>query len=182
MGSDTHEQVPLVKTHPRWITRAETPADVPAIHDLNRAAFPTSAEAELVDALRQDPAWIHGLSMVTTTENDTVVGHAVLTRCHIEEVPALCLAPCAVLPAPQRTGAGSAAIHAALEAAREQGEAFVVVLGHPGYYPRFGFERASTHGIGLSIEVPDEALMALCLDPDRALPAGTVRYTEPFGI
>jgi putative acetyltransferase len=171
-----------VKTRPRWITRTETPADVPTVHDLHRAAFPTSEEAELVDALRQDPAWIDGLSMVTTTAEGTVVGHVLLTRCHIDEVPALCLAPCAVLPAHQRTGAGSAAIHAVLRAARERGEAFVVVLGHAQYYPRFGFERASMHGIRLSIEVPDEALMALSLDPDRALPPGTVRYAEPFGI
>lgn len=112
-----------MKTHPQWITRAETPADIPAIHGLNRAAFPTSEEAELVNALRQDPAWIDGLSMVTTTAEGTVVGHALLTRCHIDQVPALCLAPCAVLPAHQRTGAGSAAIRAALQSARERGEA-----------------------------------------------------------
>jgi predicted N-acetyltransferase YhbS len=62
------------------------------------------------------------------------------------------------------------------------GEAFVVVLGHPTYYPRFGFTRASQHGIGLSIDVPDEALMALTLDPTRPLPRGTVHYAEPFGI
>ncbi len=52
----------------------------------------------------------------------------------------------------------------------------------PDYYPRFGYERASPHGIRLSIEVPDEALMALSLDPQRALPAGTVRYAKPFDI
>lgn len=69
-----------------------------------------------------------------------------------------------------------------MQAARDQGETFVVVLGHPGYYPRFGFERASVHGIRLSIEVPDEALMALSLVPERALPAGTVHYAKPFGI
>ncbi|MFF0905609.1 UNVERIFIED_CONTAM: N-acetyltransferase [Kocuria sp. CPCC 205316] len=171
-----------METHPQWITRAEIPADIPAIQGLNRAAFPAGEEAELVDALRQDPAWIDGLSMVTTTEDGTVVGHVLLTRCHIDVVPALCLAPCAVLSAPQRTGAGSAAIRAAQRAARERGEAFVVVLGHEQYYQRLGYERASIHGVGLSIEVPDEALMALSLDPDRALPAGTVRYAEPFGI
>ena len=61
------------------------------------------------------------------------------------------------------------------------GERFVVVLGHPAYYPRFGFGRASTHGISLSVEVPDDALMALSLD-GSALPAGRVRYAAPFGI
>lgn len=171
-----------MKTHHQWIARAETPPDVPAIREITCAAFPTTEEAELVDALRRDAAWIEGLSVVATTSDNTVVGHALLTRCHIGEVPALCLAPCAVLPAYQQTGAGSAAIRSALQTAREQGEEFVVVLGHPDYYPRFGFERASAHGIGLSIEVPDDALMALSLDPDRALPSGTVRYAPPFGI
>ncbi|MFJ7243484.1 GNAT family N-acetyltransferase [Kitasatospora sp. NPDC098652] len=165
-----------------WITRAETGADIPTVHAVNAAAFDTPAEADLVDALRADPAWIDGLSVVTTDGSGTVVGHALLTRCHIGDVPALCLAPVAVLPAHQRTGAGSAAVRAALDAARERGERYVVVLGHPGYYPRFGFTRASTHGIGLTIDVPDAAVMALALDADHPLPAGTVRYPAPFGI
>lgn len=165
-----------------WTTRAETGADIPTVHALNAAAFGTPAEADLVDALRADPAWIEGLSLVSTDASGTVVGHALLTRCHIGDVPALCLAPCAVLPAYQRTGAGSAAVRAALAAARELGERHVVVLGHPDYYPRFGFTRASAHGIGLTIDVPDEALMALALDADHPLPAGTVRYAAPFGI
>lgn len=87
-----------------------------------------------------------------------------------------------MLPAYQRTGAGSAAVRAALDAARGLGERHVVVLGHPDYYPRFGFTRAGAHGIGLTIDVPDEALMALSLDADHPLPAGTVRYAAPFGI
>ncbi|SOB85827.1 GNAT family N-acetyltransferase [Streptomyces sp. 1331.2] len=165
-----------------WNTRAETGADFPTVHAVNAAAFGTAAEADLVDALRADPAWIDGLSIVATDEQDRPLGHALLTRCHIGDVPALCLAPCAVLPAYQRTGAGSAAVRAALAAAAELGERYVVVLGHPGYYPRFGFTRASAHGIGLSIEVPDEALMALALDAGHPLPAGTVRYAAPFGI
>lgn len=81
----------------------------------------------------------------------------------------------------QRTGAGSAAIRAALGAAEQAGENFVIVLGHPSYYPRFGFTRASEYGIRPSIDVPDEALMALSLDSVR-LPSGTVRYAAPFGI
>lgn len=170
-------------SHPStWTTRPEQPEDIPAVREVNLAAFPTAEEADLVDALRSDDAWIEGLSVVATAPDGTVAGHALLTRCHIGDVPALCLAPCAVLPAHQRHGAGSAAVRAALTAARERGEAFVVVLGHPHYYPRFGFEPAAPHGIGLSIEVPEDALMALSLDPERSLPAGMVRYAAPFGI
>lgn len=166
-----------------WITRAETGADIPVIRDIVRAAFPTPEEAALVDALRADPdAWIDGLSVVAVDDHDHPVGHALLTRCHIGDSPALCLAPVAVRPERQHSGAGSAAVRAALTAAGRTGERHVVVLGHPDYYPRFGFTRASAHGIGLTIDVPDEALMALTLDAAHPLPAGTVRYAAPFGI
>lgn len=165
-----------------WITRAETSADIPAVRAVVVAAFDTPAEADLVDALRADPAWVDGLSVVTTDQEGKLVGHALLTRCHIGDTPALCLAPVSVLPEYQKSGAGSAAIRAALAVAKDRGERFVTVLGHPAYYPRFGFTRASTHGIGISIDVPDEAMMALALDAGHPLPGGMVRYAAPFGI
>jgi len=171
-----------LNTHEPWTTRVEQVEDRDAVRAVTLAAFETSDEADLVDALRVDGAWIDGLSMVTTTDAGRVVGHALLTRCWIDESPALCLAPCSVLPEYQRTGAGSAAIRAVLDAARDDEGPFVVVLGHPDYYPRFGFQRASLSGVRLSIEVPDEALMAMSLDPGRAVPSGTVRYAAPFGI
>ncbi len=165
-----------------WTTRAETAADIPAVHAINTAAFDRPDEADLVEALRDDPAWIDGLSIVATAPDDIVVGVALLTRCHIGDIPALCLGPCAVLPEYQRTGAGAAAIRTALQTAADHGERFVTVLGHPEYYPRFGFGRASRSGIDLSIDVPDDALMALALDEDHPLPAGRIHYAAPFGI
>ncbi|MFD9794281.1 GNAT family N-acetyltransferase [Streptomyces sp. NPDC059070] len=168
--------------HHTWNTRAETGADVAAVRAINLAAFETAAEADLVDALRTDPAWLDGLSLVAVDLTGNPVGHALLTRCHIGDTPALCLAPVAVRPEQQSTGAGSAVIRAALRTATLRGERYVTVLGHPAYYPRFGFGRASAHGIRLSVEVPDEAMMALSLDPARPLPSGLVRYAAPFGI
>ncbi|MEV0171219.1 N-acetyltransferase [Streptomyces sp. NPDC050803] len=165
-----------------WTTRPETPADTATIREIVLAAFETPLEADLVDALRTDTAWIDGLSVVAAGADGTPVGHALLTRCHIGDVPALCLAPVSVLPEHQKTGAGAAAITAVLAAAKARGERFVTVLGHPAYYPRFGFTRASAHGIGVTFDVPDEALMALTLDADHPLPAGTIRYAAPFGI
>lgn len=166
-----------------WITRQESSADVPAIRAIVVAAFPTPAEADLVEALRADPeAWIDGLSIVAADEGGTPVGHALLTRGHIGEVPALTLAPVSVLPERQRSGAGSAAVRAALRAAAVLGERYVTVLGDPAYYPRFGFTRAADHGIGVTVEVPVEALMALALHADDPLPSGTIRYPAPFGI
>lgn len=167
----------------RWTVRPETADDVAAVRGILLAAFPTAAEAGIVDALRADPgAWIDGLSMVTTAPDGTPVGYALLSRCHVDGHPALALAPCAVLPSAQRTGAGSAAIRAALDAARARGENLVLVLGHAGYYPRFGFVPASRFGVRAPFDVPDEAMMALALDDSRPVPAGTIRYPAAFGV
>ncbi|SNB78455.1 Predicted N-acetyltransferase YhbS [Streptomyces sp. PgraA7] len=166
-----------------WTARPETTDDITAIRDINLAAFPTSEEADLIDALRTDPkAWIDGLSLVTEGSEGTLTGHALLTRCHVDGAPALALAPCAVRPSAQRTGAGSAAIRAALDAARSLGENLVLVLGHPEYYPRFGFTPASRFGIRAPFDVPDEAMMALALDDTRPVPTGTIRYAAAFGV
>ncbi|OBG89530.1 acetyltransferase [Mycobacterium sp. E802] len=167
-------------THLSWLTHPETESDIPAVRRINLAAFETAEEADLVDTLRTDPGWIDGLSMLATAEDGDPTGYALLTRCHIGDTAALCLGPCAVMPEYQRSGAGSAAIGAVLDAARQRGERFVTVLGHAAYYPRFGFTRASLHGVAMRSEVPDDALMVLALD-GSAIPAGVIRYAAPFG-
>ena len=165
-----------------WTTRPETAADAAAIRGVNRAAFPSEEEADLVDALRASDAWIDGLSIVAEDADGNVVAHALLSRCHVGGAPALALAPCAALPRVHRSGAGSATIRAGLEAARALGENLVIVLGHSDYYPRFGFTPASAFGIHASFDVPDEALMALALDPSAETPRGTIAYPAPFGV
>ncbi|MFE3688607.1 GNAT family N-acetyltransferase [Streptomyces sp. NPDC059095] len=192
---------------PGWRTRPETSGDIAAVRAVNLAAFPTGAEADLVDALRVDQAWIPGLSIVTEGpagpagpagprgpedvdgmdgvdgSRGPIVGHALLTRCRVDGAPALALAPVAVAPEYQRTGAGSAAVRAVLDAARELGEDLVLVLGHPDYYPRFGFTPASALGIRAPFEVPDEAMMALRLRPGGPpAPSGVIQYPAPFGV
>ncbi|MFB6592065.1 GNAT family N-acetyltransferase [Streptomyces diastaticus] len=192
-GSDYRYAAYILRPHPHptaengtmtsWTARPETADDIPAVRAILLAAFPTAAETDIVDALRADPqAWIDGLSMVTTAPDSTPVGYALLTRCHVGGQPALALAPCAVLPSAQRAGAGSAAIRTALSAAQAMGENLVVVLGHPEYYPRFGFTPASRFGIRAPFDVPDEAMMAMALDDTRPVPAGTIQYPAPFGV
>ncbi len=166
----------------QWLTRAENGADASTVREITLAAFPTEQEADIVDVLRADPAWIDGLSVVATDGDGRVVAHALLTRCHIGVEPSLMLGPVSVRPEFQRQGAGGAATRAVLDAARRQGENHVVVVGHPTYYPRFGFERASVHGIELSIEAPDDAVMVLALNPGQPLPRGVVRFAAGFGI
>jgi len=115
-----------------WVTRPETEEDFEAIRAVNLAAFTTAVGADLVEALRADPAWMPGLSVVAETGEGVVAGYALLTRCLVDEPPAPALGPCAVLPDLQGTGAGTAAIRAALATARERGEnlVLVLVLGH----------------------------------------------------
>ncbi|MFJ1955679.1 GNAT family N-acetyltransferase [Streptomyces microflavus] len=168
---------------PRWATRPEAAADREAVHAVNTAAFPTREEADLVDALRADAdAWLPGLSYVAEAPDGSLAAYALLTRCRVGDAPALALAPVATSPAHQRQGAGQAVVRAVLDAARVRGEALVVVLGHPDYYPRFGFGPASRHGIRPGFEVPDEAMMALVLDGSVPVPAGMIRYPAAFGV
>lgn len=168
---------------PRWRTRPETAEDASAVRPLVAAAFGSEAEADLVDALRRDPdAWLPGLSYVAEAPDGSIAAHALITRCLVDGAPAAALAPVAVAPAYQRTGAGKAVVRAVLDAARLRGESLVLVLGHPEYYPKFGFARASEYGIKPGFEVPDEAMMALVLDESVPVPPGTIAYPAAFGV
>lgn len=166
-----------------WSTRAERPEDISDIRAINLAAFPSDEEANLVEALRADPqAWIDGLSIVTLDSSGTPIGHALLTRCSVGREPALALAPCAVHPEYQHQGAGSAAIRAGLNAAREREENLIVVLGHADYYPRFGFSPASELGVTAPFDAPDDSFLALALDSNRETPRGEIQYPAAFGV
>jgi predicted N-acetyltransferase YhbS len=121
--------------------------------------------------------------MSAAKHNGWGIRHVLLTRCHIDDAPALALGPCAVLPVFQRQGIGGAVIRAAaLEGVRERGENLVVLLGHADYSPRFGFRPASSFGIQAPFEVNDENLMAIVLDESRPVPTGTIQYPDAFGV
>ncbi|MFJ3539085.1 GNAT family N-acetyltransferase [Streptomyces sp. NPDC090109] len=173
----------LRPSDPRWRTRPEAAGEEAEVRRIEAAAFGSEAEADLVDALRADAdAWLPGLSYVAEAPDGTVAAHALITRCRVGGAPAAALAPVAVAPEHQRTGAGQAVVRAVLDAARLRGETLVLVLGHPEYYPRFGFERASAYGIRPGFEVPDEAMRALVLDDSAPVPAGALVYPAPFGV
>src|SRR4030095_6702556 len=120
--------------------RLETTADLEAIRNTNRFAFGQDAEAQLVDALR-DGGCVR-VSLVAEIDRQ-VVGHILFSSLPIitktGTLSALALAPLAVLPAFQKQGIGSALARRGLELCKDQGHRIVVVLGHPEYYPRFGF-------------------------------------------
>ncbi len=164
------------------ILRPEIPADIPAVHEVNARAFETPAEANLVDTLRARGAGI--LSLVADLDG-TVIGHIFFSLVTISgpqgDFQAVGLAPVAVLPVHQSRGVGSALINKGLEELRGMGYQAVILLGHPDYYPRFGFRPASNWGIRFTVEVPDPAFMALELIPG-ALDgiSGVARFQPEF--
>jgi putative acetyltransferase len=149
--------------------RPERPADQAAIRSVNEAAFGGPAEGALVDALRVTSAFIPELSLVADDDTAGVVGHILFTRLRVVEGdvsrPALALAPMAVAPPRQRRGVGSALVRRGLAEAERLGHGLVIVLGHPDYYPRFGFRPARAFGIRSPFEAPDEAFLVLELRP-----------------
>jgi putative acetyltransferase len=149
--------------------RNEQPGDEAQIYEVNYQAFERKQEAEVVDALRTSCP--EGVSLVAE-EDGKLVGHILFTPTVIESegrsIMGTGLAPMAVLPRYQRRGIGSALVRAGLEAMRKAGEPFVIVVGHPGFYPKFGFERASKYGIRCEYDqVPDEAFMIVVYDEDK---------------
>jgi putative acetyltransferase len=164
------------------IIRAETAADVEAVHRVNELAFGRSAEANLVDALRFSVQPI--ISLVAILD-DQVVGHILFSPVTIESeaevFAAMGLAPVAVRPDYQNRGVGAALIRSGLAECRRLGHEIVVVLGHPAYYPRFGFVTASTLGIRCEFDVPDEAYMVAELTPGALRGRrGVVHYRPEF--
>ncbi len=163
------------------LIRAERGNDKAAIYEVNVSAFETPAEAELVDALREQAETF--ISLVAE-DGDRVVGHIMFSPVSLStdpELKVMGLAPMAVVPAHQREGIGSALVRAGLERCKEMGFSAVVVLGHPEYYPRFGFLRAARFGLRCEYGAPEEAFMAMeletgALDDKR----GVVKYHAAF--
>jgi putative acetyltransferase len=160
--------------------REEAPADFAAIHELNRLAFGQDDEAALVDRLRAEGLVVASLVAV---EDGTVTGHILFTRLPIDTpagtVAAVALAPMAVRPERQRQGIGSALVRAGVEVCRALGERIVIVVGHPEYYPRFGFSAELAGPLRSPYSGP--ACMALELAPGAlAGIAGDIRYPDAF--
>ena len=164
------------------IVRPERPRDRDRVRLISEAAFGRSDEADLIDGLRADGVIL--LSLVAE-RTEGIVGHILFSRMSIEtpqgRIPAVSLAPMAVLPDCQHSGIGSQLVRYGLDELRHRGERIVIVLGHEHYYPRFGF---STEKAGqLSSPFPPEAYMALEL-AEGALSGirGVVRYPAAFGL
>ncbi len=163
------------------LIRSEKPSDIPAIFEVNQSAFDRPGEAQVVDGLRERGEL--RVSLVAEVDGK-VVGHIAFSpmRLETENKPegAFGLAPMAVLPKYQGTGIGLKLIAAGLDACREAGAEIVIVLGHPEYYPRAGFERASLYGISSEFDVRDEVFMAQELTPGALERYSGVAYYSPL--
>lgn len=163
--------------------RAEEPTDFDAIDDIVEAAFGQPDEARLVRRLRDSDAYVPDLTLVADDDGE-VVGHIMLSYAELKgetTTRVLSLAPLAVWPGRQRDGVGIALTKEALRLADARGEPLVVVLGHPDYYPRFGFEPARAHGIEPhDAAVPDEAFMVVRLRSYDPALRGAIVYPPAF--
>lgn len=165
------------------LVRPEKTDDYDGVRRVNVEAFDGTEEATIVDELRKSVSRL--LSLVAVGERGEIVGHILFSPVTIESDPrldAMGLGPMAVAPEVQRRGIGTALVEAGLEQCRTLGVSAVVVLGHPEYYPRFGFVPASRFGLKCEFDVPDEVFMATELSADALQPySGLVRYHRLFG-
>jgi putative acetyltransferase len=167
--------------------RPEVPEDAASIREVNRLAFGGDVESSLVEKIQQSPEFIPGLSLVAVRQAH-ILGHILFSRIKImieddpgRSIPALALAPMAVHPDVQNQGIGSVLVRRGLEACRKLGHRVVVVIGHPDYYPRFGFTSARARGLEAPFPVPDEAFLAVELEPGSLSGmSGRVVYPPAF--
>jgi putative acetyltransferase len=162
--------------------RPERSGDAAVVREVIELAFGQPDEAELVDALRAAKTTL--LSLVAESEGE-IVGHILFSPVILQgdeaAFDALGLGPLAVRPEHQGRGVGSRLIEAGLEACRQAGNDLIFVLGHPDYYPRFGFVPTRPLGVRCEYDVPDEAFMVAELR-EGALSgrSGVVKYRPEF--
>jgi putative acetyltransferase len=160
--------------------RYELDSDIDSVRAVNSQAFPTSSEANLVDALRSSAKCI---SLVAEIRNE-IVGHILFSPVSINGYAGTSivgLAPLAVLPKEQNNGVGSLLVERGLVECKANNFDAVAVLGHPNYYPRFGFQPSTKFSIKSEYDVPDEVFMIQELTPESLIHVeGIIKYHDAF--
>ncbi|MFK7771729.1 MAG: GNAT family N-acetyltransferase [Saprospiraceae bacterium] len=163
--------------------RQETPLDFKSVYTLNHLAFKQEGESQLIEKIRMGDTFIPELSLVAE-QDEKVIGHILFSKTKIigeQTYPSLALAPMSVHPDFQNKKIGSELITIGLQIAKKLNFEHVIVLGHKNYYPKFGFQKASTWNIRCPFEVPDDHFMAIEL-VERSLEnkGGLVEYPPVF--
>jgi putative acetyltransferase len=168
------------------IIREERKADIDAVFKINSEAFERNNESRLVDSLRRNPdVFVKELSLVADLEGE-VIGHILFTKIGIEsdsklQKGLLSLAPMSVLPHHQREGVGSLLVKTGIEIAKKLKYKGIIVLGHPEYYPRFGFKEAKLWDIYPPFQVNSNVFMCMELQENSLLNIrGKVVYPKEF--
>ncbi len=166
--------------------RTEREEDYSQIYEVVKKAFEKAEhsdgnEQDLVEKLRKNKAYINSLSLVCE-DNDKIIGYVMFTKNKIGKVTGLTLAPLAILPKYQHRRLGTLLVKSGLKIAKELGYEYVVVLGNPKYYNRFGFVTSKEFGIKSPFDVPSKNFMALNLidNDDREDLNAVVEYPKPF--
>jgi len=165
------------------IIRKESKQDFAAITSVNDLAFKSPAEGHIIEHIR---AACEDIISLVAVDQGKVVGHIFFSPVTVTDndktIKGMGLGPMAVLPEYQNLGIGSRLVNAGLEEVHRLNFSFVIVLGHPHYYPRFGFEQASAHGLSSQWDgIPDEAFMVMILDElVMANLTGVVYYRSEF--
>ncbi|MFC2154734.1 GNAT family N-acetyltransferase [Candidatus Altiarchaeota archaeon] len=160
--------------------RSESAEDFDLIDEVIESAFGQKNEAVLVRTLRETEDYVPELSLVAIVEEE-LVGHILFYPVKVGDDTGLILAPMAVKPPLQKKGIGGKLIREGFKKAVAQGYDSIILVGHPEYYPKFGFEKASKWSIKLQFEVPDEAFMAIELKEDSLQNRdGVVELPQPY--
>lgn len=165
--------------------RTENPQDYEAIREINNEAFGMENEANLIEAIRNSTNFIKELSLVAETNTKEIIGHILFSKVTIETanglIESLALAPMAVKLKFQNKGIGSSLVKEGLLRCKQLGYASVIVLGHPTFYPKFGFVPAVSKGIRAPFNVSDDVFMVYEVK-EQALEniKGIVKYPDTF--
>jgi len=163
--------------------RVEENKDFDFIQTLIQFAFADAEYSDhqehfLVQKLRTDTAFLPNLALVACDEQGNIVGHIMFSEAIVDKTKVLALAPLSIAPTNQNQGIGTTLINVAHEQIKKLDYPCVVVLGHPNYYAKFGYESAEKFGIQAPFEVPEGALRVLLLTND--IPKGVIEYARAF--
>ncbi len=164
------------------LIRKQQSADIPQIREVNTRAFGQPDEADLVDKLRER---CQDLVELVAVFGDEIIGHIVFSpatvECEERTVTGAALGPMAVMPRHQRQGIGTKLVTSGVSLLQQNNCPFLVVIGHPDFYPRFGFRPASRFGVQCDWDVPDAVFMMMVLaEEEMQGVGGRVKFRPEF--
>jgi len=182
--SDPTSRKDRIKSIPEIAVRLEAASDQSAVFRVTAAAFGREKEARLVDALRVSDAFVPELSLVAEKDG-TIAGYILFTKVEFTRDPShrgLAIGPVSVAPDMQKLGIGAELIKTGIGKARKLGFDSVILLGHPEYYPRFGFVPASNWNITTSYNAPNATFALELRQGALDHTAGEARYAKEFAL